>query len=155
MANEQDHPDIIAPPPALFLASLGVGFGLDHVLPLPAAPLILLRYPGAALILAALVLVLSASRGMRKAGNQVNPYQAASALVVDGIFRFSRNPMYLSLCLLQSGIGLLTGGLYHLPAALAFSCLLTRWVIVPEERYLKGKFGSAYTDYCQRTRRWF
>jgi protein-S-isoprenylcysteine O-methyltransferase Ste14 len=85
----------------------------------------------------------------------VHPTNPSTTIVATGPFRFSRNPMYLSLCVwnLSYGFILCDAGviLLTIPLALVFQLGL----ILPEERYLEGRFGSAYIEYRNRVRRWF
>ena len=75
--------------------------------------------------------------------------------VIDtGVYRYSRNPIYLGMALAQGGLAIAGGSLAAL-ATLGLSLLAIRtYVIAREERYLEGKFGKVYSDYKQRVRRW-
>jgi protein-S-isoprenylcysteine O-methyltransferase Ste14 len=75
-------------------------------------------------------------------------------MVITGPYRFTRNPLYLALCFLHAGIALLVGGLIPLLMTLVLAIILRQAVISREERYLSGKFGPAYSDYCIKVRRW-
>ncbi|WP_421166503.1 methyltransferase family protein [Aeromonas dhakensis] len=114
------------PLPALLLAMLGTVFGLGGVL----------RF--------------------RRQGTTVTPLhpEQASALVTGGIFRVSRNPMYLGLFCWTMALACYLGGLLVWLGPLLLWGWLSRWQIVPEERALQGRFGDAYADYCRRVRRW-
>lgn len=92
----------------------------------------------------------------RRAKTTVNPLSPgkASSLVASGVYRVTRNPMYVGMALLLSGWTVL---LAHWPAALGpvlFVAFITRFQIVPEERFLSAKFGDDYVRYCQQVRRW-
>ena len=79
----------------------------------------------------------------------------STALVTDGIYRWTRNPMYVGLSLILVGIGLATGSVWFL-VALPFAVFaVTKLAIEREELYLADKFGAAYHDYKARVRRWF
>ena len=80
---------------------------------------------------------------------------AATTVVIDrGPFAVSRNPLYLGLLVASAGVGLVAGSMWAL-LALPLEWALLRWgAVVPEERYLAAKFGSTYTDYTHRVRRW-
>ena len=86
----------------------------------------------------------------------VNPFQleAASQLVTSGIYRLSRNPMYLSLVFILLAWMLYLGSLSALFGVGLFIWYVTKFQIKPEEEGLKHLFGDAFTAYCQRTRRW-
>ncbi len=83
----------------------------------------------------------------------LHPAQA-SALVTGGIFRVSRNPMYLGLLCWTMALACYLGGLLVWLGPLLLWGWLSRWQIVPEERALQERFGDAYADYCRRVRRW-
>ena len=92
----------------------------------------------------------------RKARTTVNPWRVknVSELVRTGIYRYSRNPMYLALLLLLLGWGVFLANGYSLVLAALFVPTLNRFQIQPEERALRSLFGKKYDDYCDRVRRW-
>ena len=80
---------------------------------------------------------------------------AETTVVIDhGPFGWSRNPLYVGLLVGSAGVALLVGSLWALVALPLEWALLRRGAVVPEERYLKAKFGPAYADYTARVRRW-
>ena len=85
--------------------------------------------------------------------NPVNP-EGASALVVSGLYRLSRNPMYFGLLLVLSGWALLLGFALNIVLLWLFVILITELQIKPEEDVLRAKFGADYDAYCGRVRRW-
>ncbi|WP_426415000.1 methyltransferase family protein [Aestuariirhabdus sp. LZHN29] len=91
-----------------------------------------------------------------KARTTINPHRphTTSALVVEGLYRFTRNPMYLGMLLLLIGWGLVLGSAVALLLPPLFALWLTRVQIVPEERVLGEKFGAPYREYLKRVRRW-
>ncbi len=78
----------------------------------------------------------------------------ASAVVADGVYRFSRNPMYLGLALLLTGWGVFLGDVANAALLGLFIAYMNRFQIRPEERALEAKFGAAYVDYKSSVRRW-
>ena len=102
------------------------------------------------------ILVASALVSFRRVGTTVDPIEPENAnqLVTTGPYRFSRNPMYLSMVLLLVGLAFKNlNGLTLFPI-LAFMWFITQNQIKPEEKALREKFGEQYDKYCQRTRRW-
>jgi protein-S-isoprenylcysteine O-methyltransferase Ste14 len=79
----------------------------------------------------------------------------ASNLVVGGVFKFSRNPMYLALLLVLLAFGVVLGNAFNTLIAAAFVGYMNRFQIIPEERILLDKFGRSFKEYCTLTRRWF
>ena len=80
--------------------------------------------------------------------------QKSRALVTGGVYRFTRNPMYLGLACLHGAWAVWLAALLPWLAPLAFVLYVTRFQIGPEERVLTERFGPTYTDYTRRVRRW-
>jgi protein-S-isoprenylcysteine O-methyltransferase Ste14 len=149
-----DKPGVIVFPPLLALAILLLGIGAHLFHPVPLTPRPALRLMGSVSAIAAACLVIGARTEMARAGTNVNPGLPATAIVTGGPYRFTRNPMYLALCLLNLGIGLLMGDLVPTLLTLVLAIILHFGVIVREERYLERKFGVVYSAYRGRVRRW-
>lgn len=155
-SSSSETAGVVAPPPLLYLGALAIGLGLDRLLALPGLPLApeLRLLLAGALGVAALSLGLSAIRGFRRAGTHVEPWKPSGALVVEGPYRFTRNPMYLGLALIYLGIALAADGLATLLLLAPLLVVVRYGVIGREERYLEARFGQSYRDYRTRVRRW-
>lgn len=130
--------------PALPWADAQAGAGL------PAhAPALLLALTGLGFDLAGLL-------AFRRARTTVNPLrpERSSALVSDGVYRLTRNPMYLGMALLLTAWALHLGAWLALAGPLLFIAYITRFQILPEERVMRDRFGEAFDRYAARTRRW-
>ena len=92
-----------------------------------------------------------------RGGTTVNPMAPARAsrLVRKGMYRVTRNPMYLGLLLMLTAWGIWLGSVVSLLLVPVFAWVVTLMQIVPEEKVLTEKFGDTYTDYCRDVRRWF
>ena len=92
----------------------------------------------------------------RKAQTTISPLapQRSSTVVTSGVYRLTRNPMYLGLVLILLGLAVYLASPWVLLGPVAFAAYITRFQIQPEERVLAARFGAAYTDYCARVRRW-
>ena len=103
----------------------------------------------------AVILGLSVNAFIR-ASTTVNPLapEDAETLVTSGLYRISRNPMYLAMALVLTGSAFLIGNLGAFAGPLIFVWVMTLFQIKPEERALQAKFGEAFTAYRLRTRRW-
>ena len=148
---------IRTPPPLLFAAALAIGLVLERQAPLALLPMALATYAvpmSAVLLLVGGVLAVGAASLFRRRRTTLNPAGEASSLVVDGPFRRTRNPMYLSLTLLVLGVAVWRDSAWPvllLPAPL----LVLQFAIIPfEERTLAARFGDEYRAYCRRVRRW-
>lgn len=109
-----------------------------------------------ALLALAAFLGLSGVRAFRQAHTTVSPLapERASSLVAVGIYRHTRNPMYLALTLGLLAWAVQLGSLWALLAVALLPAWLTRFQIIPEERALLARFGAEFEAYCQRVRRW-
>ena len=109
------------------------------------------------LLVSAVLVGLLALFQFYKAKTTVDPTKPAKAsnLVVNGIFKFSRNPMYLAMLLVLLALGVILGNAFNTLIAAAFVGYMNRFQIIPEERILLNKFGRSYKEYCTLTRRWF
>ena len=123
------------------------------VLDLPAwrIPLVLL------LVAAGAALDLSGLWAFHRAKTTVNPMKPdkTSSLVSSGVYRLTRNPMYLGLAFFLSAGAVMLWSPLALLGPPAFVAYINRFQIKPEERVMRERFGEAYTDYCARVRRWF
>ncbi len=144
-------------PPVVIVLLLGaVMFATARLAPafgfaLPASRIIAAAVAGFGVIVAVLGVV-----SFRRAGTTVDPLHpaAASQLVVSGIYRRTRNPMYLGMLLLLVGWGVFLGNGLAFISAAAFIPLMNRLQIGPEERILTATFGPAFTAYQSAVRRW-
>ncbi len=143
-------------PPAVALCALGL-MGL-HTQWLATTPLSLTARLTLFLLLAGLgaVVALVGIVQFHRADTTAKPQrpEQARTLVTNGIYRYTRNPMYLGLALVLSGFALLLGHAYLLIWVGVFVIYLTQYQIKPEERALAEKFPQAFADYQQQTRRW-
>ncbi|OMQ25686.1 methyltransferase family protein [Serratia oryzae] len=110
----------------------------------------------AVLLVLSLAITLSACLHFFRAGTTLHPQntQQVNVLLVDGIFRFSRNPLYLGQLLLLAAWALLLEGIGVWPWWLLFFAYLQKVQIPREERFLSARFGADYTAFCRRVRRW-
>ena len=157
MANDNelpDNPGVIAPPPLIYAGPLAVGLLLNLKFPLRFMPRKVAAILGVTLIGASVALVSQAFQRMRRAGTNVNPTEPATVLVTEGPFKFTRNPLYLSLTLFYAGVATLVNALWAMLMLPAVLFVVNRGVIDREERYLERRFGELYTQYKERVRRW-
>jgi protein-S-isoprenylcysteine O-methyltransferase Ste14 len=91
-----------------------------------------------------------------RAATTVNPIRISqtSALVINGIYRWSRNPMYCGLILMLIGWGVVLGSVAPLMVIVAFERIVLYFQVEPEESALEAKFGDSYRDYKRRVHRW-
>lgn len=144
-------------PPLLQFLVYGIaGYALAASLPALRFHLEVLFWVSIVLVLAGLVVLLLSVRSFGKAGTTVSPIEPdkAGSLVTTGLYRFTRNPMYLGMLLVLLGGAIGLENIAALSAPILYAISITRFQIIPEERVLAKIFGTAFSDYCNRTRRW-
>ena len=145
---------VMVKPPQLYLIAIILG-GLIHLLwPLSLGFPLVFTIIGLALLATSLSLMVWASREFKQAETAVPHKIGASTLVTSGPYRYTRNPMYVSLTLLQLGIGLIMGSAWVLLALIPVLIIMNQGVIAREETYMKQQFGQPYLDYKTAVRRW-
>lgn len=148
--------ELKVPPPLLALA-FGAGMWALSLAGIGAWP----RGPAAtvAAIVIALVgisLVVAGNLTFHRAKTTVNPFkpETASSLVTGGIYRVTRNPIYVGLLVVLAGWAVFLANAFSLLGLALFPLYMTRFQIIPEERALRSLFGDAYFRYSSRVRRW-
>jgi protein-S-isoprenylcysteine O-methyltransferase Ste14 len=149
-----DHPRVITFPPLILLAAYLAGRFLHDIWPLPFFTFAGSWTLGWVIVAVALILPLWSFLTFHRANTAVNPYRPTTSIVTTGPFRFSRNPMYGALLVIQAAFSLNMHNLWQLIMVLPMWAILRYGVIAPEERYLEEKFGEEYRQYKARVRRW-
>lgn len=144
------------PPPVVALLVAAVMWGISLVTPSADVPVPIRVIAAIAIALAGLATAVSGVVAFRRAKTTTNPLkpETASSLVVSGVYRLTRNPMYVGLALVLLAWALFLSCIWALLGLLAFILYMTRFQIIPEERVLAGMFGAAYTAYQAKVRRW-
>jgi protein-S-isoprenylcysteine O-methyltransferase Ste14 len=154
MRDPAIRPLTLVPPPLVYAVVLYAAWWLERQLSLPFDLGTLARPLGWALICVGLVgfaLALLSIWGNR---TTVNPYKAATNLVTGGVFRFSRNPIYVSDWFVYLGVMLMLRTVWPLLLAPLVYLIMRYGVIAHEERHLEARFGDEYREYRARVRRW-
>jgi protein-S-isoprenylcysteine O-methyltransferase Ste14 len=156
MVKEQDRPQIspMVHPPIVALMFIVIAYFIGRFVLLPFAAPAMLRYIGLALTFVGFLLGIAAFVEFRKAHTTLDPHGSAKHLVTSGIYRFTRNPIYLGFLLMVIGLPLNSGLYWGLVLAPFYVFMMNRLIIQHEEAYLERKFGKAYTGYTVRVRRW-
>lgn len=154
VAQRQDHPGVHVPPPAIYLAFFLAAVAAHRFVPVAFPRSRISGVAGWTLMtLAALIGTISIATFWRRR-TTILPMRAASALVTEGPFRFSRNPMYVAMALLYVGAASWYGSVWPLLLFPLVIFVISRFVIAREEAYLERRFGSEYVAYKRRVRRW-
>lgn len=152
----RDHPGVIAPPPLIYLGFLLAGFGIGRLVSEPSLGLDAdwRRGLAFALVIGGLLLDGVAAGTFRRLGTPPEPWKPTTALATDGLYKYSRNPIYVGFAITYTGFALAMDS--PIALALLVPCLIVvdRFVIQREERYLMTKFGAQYEAYKGKVRRW-
>ncbi len=154
MNPKTDHPQIKIDAPVLLAITILITIVLQRFLPLPFLPSLPSRIIGVILFVGGFSIGIPAFRGMLKAKTSPNPHRPTNALVFEGTYRITRNPMYLSMLVIYAGISIFFQNPWFIVFLPILAWLFTTWVIIPEEKYLEQKFGADYLDFKTRVRRW-
>ena len=147
-------PGIRVPPPLVYLAGFACGLLGELVAPSPGLAGWLRIGGAAAGIVLLLLLDTHAMLRFRRHGTPFNPARPAKALVTDGPYRFTRNPMYLGMGCAYAGAALAAGALWSLALLPLVLLIVDRLIIPREEAHLAASFGEEYERYRGRVRRW-
>nr|WP_277986290.1 isoprenylcysteine carboxylmethyltransferase family protein [Vibrio vulnificus] len=102
-----------------------------------------------------LILSILGKQLFNKLGTNIQTFDEPTVLVTSGIYKYTRNPMYLGLTIAMLGFSILMGGsLSSFLLAIAFFLITDRWYISYEEQMMYTKFGIEYEEYCRKVRRW-
>jgi protein-S-isoprenylcysteine O-methyltransferase Ste14 len=152
--NNSTTAGVIALPPYIYMTGVLAGAILQIVFPIALFPSWVFQILGIPFILFGVYLAIWAKGCMEKIGTNVNPHQPTLALVNEGPYRFTRNPMYLGMTLGQIGLALLFNSLWILLTLPVVLVVMQVGVILREERYLESLFGEEYRQYKSRVHRW-
>ena len=153
----QETPDragVIAFPPALFGSTLVIGLLLRLIFPTPLLDNSIALPVGILVLVIGIATLLTSFRSMIQHKTTINPGGATTTIVTDGLYRYTRNPMYLSLTLVYIGASVMANAWWGLLLLIPLLLVVQKGIIEREETYLIRKFGDEYGRYKARVRRW-
>jgi protein-S-isoprenylcysteine O-methyltransferase Ste14 len=155
MTRQKDHADVKIHPPILTLIFIVIAYVAKWTIPhVPFAVPNVLRNIGFVSVVTGFLLGVAAFLEFRKARTTIDPHGSVSSVITSGIYRFTRNPIYLGFLLMVIGLPLNSGSYWGVVVAPLFVVSMNRLVIKHEEAYLEKKFGDVYIGYKSRVRRW-
>jgi protein-S-isoprenylcysteine O-methyltransferase Ste14 len=154
MTERSDSPGVWFPPPLLYALAVLIGVLLDRLWPLPIAAGPQTTILGALFVVGWMAIAFFSIGRFRRSKTSIVPIRPAEALVLSGPYRYTRNPMYVSLALLPIAFGLFLGTWWPIVLLVPTLVIVQQFVILPEERYLRRRFGTEYEAYTRRVRRW-
>lgn len=148
--------ELKVPPPIVALVLAAAMWGISRMGASIEIPGVLRHGVAAALALAGGCISLAGVVSFRRAKTTVNPLkpEKASSLVTGGIYKVTRNPMYLGLLLVLLAWAVFLSSAWALAGPVAFVLYINRFQIEPEERVMGTMFGTTYSEYKARVRRW-
>ena len=155
--NTQNLPDkagVIMFPPLLYVLVLLAGIAISLIFPNHFINFSIALPLGSLLFLSGLFTMLRAGRTFIKNKNPINPSGSTQLIIKSGIYKYTRNPMYVSFSIMYVGISLLTNAWCSFLLLFPLLVLVQKGLIEREERYLTRKFGGEYVDYKTKVRRW-
>jgi protein-S-isoprenylcysteine O-methyltransferase Ste14 len=141
-------------PPAYFLGGMLSMIALHVLVPFARWGSEVWQYAGGGAIVLSLGFMVVSARIFDQVGTTIKPFEESSTLVIRGPFRLSRNPMYLGMVGMLTGLALVLGTASPVVVIPVFVWLLTTRFIVAEERALQARFGDDFRAYQSRVRRW-
>lgn len=145
------------PPIFVFLFFGGIMYMLAKFLPVGHFDFFGRSYLMVALLVTAVLIGLVSLFQFYKSKTTIDPTKPGkvSKLVTNGIYAYSRNPMYLGVLMILLAFGIYLGNAFNVLTAAGFVAYINRFQIIPEERILLKIFGKEYSQYCVLVRRWF
>jgi protein-S-isoprenylcysteine O-methyltransferase Ste14 len=150
-----DRSNAVIRPPIAWALAFAAGLAIDQLYPLRWIPATWSTvWIGVIVFAAGFALAIWAIVTFRKAGTRVETTKPTMAIVTQGPYRFTRNPIYLGMFLGRTGLAIGFDNLWILATLIPFYLVLRYGVVAREEAYLEHKFGDVYSDYKSRVRRW-
>ena len=141
-------------PPLLFLVCVVVMFLLNLLMPFSQLISFPISLAGLIVVVLGLGLSTAGSRQFKNVGTNIKTFDDPDILVIEGVFRWTRNPMYLGFLLSLVGLAIFLGSLSPVIVVVGFFIITDRWYITFEEKAMARKFGKDYENYKSQTRRW-
>ncbi|MBS1751082.1 MAG: isoprenylcysteine carboxylmethyltransferase family protein [Bacteroidetes bacterium] len=152
----KNHPGVYIPPPLIYAVFFFLSIGIDKMTPIGNTGLhsTTVRIAGWILISFCVLVIFMAIRKFVISKNTLITIKPALSLQTTGIYAYSRNPMYMGLLLLYTGLSVIIGNWWNFILLPILLLVVQEYVIKREEKYLGLRFGQQYFDYKAKVRRW-
>ena len=156
MEKTSDGANVRFPPPLIYVIGLVLGLTAGRLLHVPGLGLTIQRREllGAALAVAGILVSFAGAGLFLRHDTAIIPFKPATSLVTSGVYRWTRNPMYLGMALIYLGLAVLLNSLPALVLLALVMWIVHRQVIAREEAYLERAFGDEYIAYKNQVRPW-
>jgi protein-S-isoprenylcysteine O-methyltransferase Ste14 len=153
--NNQQGASVRFPPPLAWAIALFAGVALSYVRGLELSFDRNMRIgAGVFVVILGVALIALARTHFVRTGQEPAPWKPSPELIVQGPYRFTRNPMYVGMTLITVGLGIALNNLWISALAPVALFAVHMFAVLPEERYLTEKFGAPYVEYLKRVRRY-
>ncbi len=152
--NDKTGASVKFPPPLVFILWMGLGYGVNFLLPLEIGNFAGIHYMGMGIVLLGLFIVIFALRSFKQAETHIEPWKPTTKIISSGIYAYSRNPIYGAFCFISIGTGILLNSFWILLSFIPSTIVVNIIAIKKEEVYLENKFGDEYIRYKRKVRRW-
>ena len=157
-SSERDHAAVRFPPPLVPVLTILIGYGIEKVFPLIAASTVSsavrIGVGGSIVAISVAWLGVWPIVLFRRSGQDPKPWTATPGLLIEGPYKFTRNPMYLMMVLVCQGVGVILASAWVLLVSWLCGWVIYLTAIRHEEAYLEHKFGDSYRRYKKQVRRW-
>lgn len=153
-SQKPDKAEVVIFPPLLFAITLIVGMAISYLKPVTILTDLLAWICGSILFIMSIVLLRLSARSLLQGKTTINPNGSTTSIIIKGVYRYSRNPMYISFLLLYLGISIIFNAWFCFVLLLPLLVVLQKGVVEPEEEYLERKFSAEYSSYKSKVRRW-
>ncbi len=143
------------PPPIVFLLFMLIAYAVSYLLTIQISNTFNLLYIGSFFVALGLSVILIAFYSFKRAQTNIEPWKPTTKIISSGIFAYSRNPIYVALCVITIGIGMILNNLWVALSFIPSIVVIFFMAIKKEELYLENKFGQDYMSYKEKVRRWF
>jgi len=154
MVASKDRENIRIPAPILTIIHLTMAILLGRLMPLPIPMPVFVQWLGLGVTAIGFILGVLALIEFRRTRAQADPKKPITSFVTSGIYRYTRNPIYLGFVFILIGFSLNMGTYWGVILAWPLITFLNNLVIKNEENYLEKRFKKQYADYQSRVRRW-
>lgn len=156
MSNQTKHDKagVLIFPPLLYLLVLTTGTLVSYFFPYQFIDFSIALPMGIIITLLGITSLILAANLFRKNKNPVNPSGSTQLIICTGIYKYTRNPMYLGLTIIFIGISTITNSWFSFVLLFPLLMVCQKGIIEREEKYLTRKFGNEYLDYQSKVRRW-
>jgi len=152
--RKSDNAGVITIPPIIYLVGILLGLMIHYIYPIGFLSESISTWSGVLLLLMAIPIVLFAVLAFKRAETPIDVNKPTTGIVIYGIYRLSRNPMYVSLAFVYLGIACWVNSLWILMFMVPVLVVVNQGIIKREEQYLVQKFGDEYLRYKSEVRRW-